>query len=149
MIKGMVAKDRFQRYTLTDVYQTLFSKLKKVRRMRSRSESLLGSQMTEASLASSKFMNKNNKLISDILLKIMQQRNMSLLLVRLFRTVTVVLKFNSEHTVLLGFLLLKKSTKMLANLGKYLRYGKNDIGIDINPKELSKFTKATDYFKIT
>lgn len=37
---------------------------------------------------------------------------------------------------------------MLANLGKYLHYGKNDIQIDINPKELAKFTKAGDYFKL-
>ena len=81
-------------------------------------------------------------------MKILQQRNMSHLLVKLFRTVTVVLKFNSELTVILGVLLLKKSTKMLANLGKYLRYGKNDINIEINPKELAKFTKNADYFKI-
>ena len=52
---------------------------------------------------------------------------MSELLVQLFKTVAVTLKFNSEYTVILGVLFLKKSTKMLANLGKYLHYGKNDI----------------------
>jgi hypothetical protein len=73
---------------------------------------------------------------------------MSHILIKLFRTVTVFIKFNSEHTVIFGFMLLKKSTKMIANLGKFLRYGKNDIGIEINPKELAKFTKTTDYFKL-
>ncbi len=37
MIQGMVAKDRYQRWLLTDIYQCLFSKLKKVKRLRSRS----------------------------------------------------------------------------------------------------------------
>jgi hypothetical protein len=73
---------------------------------------------------------------------------MSWLLVKLFRTVTVFIRLNSELTVILGILLLKKSTKLLANLGKYLRYGKNDIQIDINPKDQAKFFKTQDYFKI-
>lgn len=60
-------------------------------------------------------------------MKILHQRAMSELLVQLFKTVAVTIKFNSEYTVILGVLFLKKSTKMLANLGKYLHYGKNDI----------------------
>jgi hypothetical protein len=35
MVEGMVTKDRHQRWTLTDVYQCIFTKLKKVKRMRS------------------------------------------------------------------------------------------------------------------
>lgn len=37
---------------------------------------------------------------------------------------------------------------MLANLGKYLYYGKNDIQIDINAKDHGKFSKSADYVKI-
>lgn len=95
MIRGMTARDRYQRYTISDVYQCLFSKLKKVKRLRSRSESLGGSRITEHSLSSSKTLSKHNKMLEDFILKILQQRNMSLLLVRVFRTVTVMLKFNS------------------------------------------------------
>ena len=73
---------------------------------------------------------------------------MSMLLVWLFKTVTVTVKLNSEWTVIFGTLLLKKSTKMLANLGKYLHYGKNDLELDINYKDYGKFTKSADYFKI-
>ena len=35
MIEGMTNKDRYQRWTITDVYQCIFSKLKKVKRLRS------------------------------------------------------------------------------------------------------------------
>jgi hypothetical protein len=73
---------------------------------------------------------------------------MSQLLVRLFKTVAVTLQFNSELTVILSILLLKKSTKMLANLGKYLRYGKNDLNLDITYQDYQKFNKSSDYFKI-
>lgn len=45
-------------------------------------------------------------------------------------------------------MLLKKSTKLLANLGKYLHYGKNDIQIDINTKDQAKFFKTADYNKM-
>ena len=86
--------------------------------------------------------------MTDIVHKILQHRNMSQLLVRLFHSVAVVIKFNSELTVILAVLLLKKSTKLLANLGKYLRYGKNDIDIDIAYKDYGKFTKSVDYFKM-
>lgn len=50
--------------------------------------------------------------------------------------------------MVLGTLLLKKSTKLLASLGKYLHYGKNDIGIDINAKDQARFFKTTDYHKV-
>jgi hypothetical protein len=73
---------------------------------------------------------------------------MSWLLVRLFRTITVFIKLKSDLTVILAILLLKKSTKLLANLGKYLHYGKNDIQIDISTKDQAKFFKTQDYFKI-
>jgi len=73
---------------------------------------------------------------------------MSWFLVKLFRTVTIFIKLNSELTVILGVLLLKKSTKLLANLGKYLHYGKNDIQVDISMKDQTKFFKTQDYFKI-
>jgi len=35
MIEGMTAKDRYMRWTINDVYQCIFSKLKKVKRLRS------------------------------------------------------------------------------------------------------------------
>ena len=82
-------------------------------------------------------------------MKIMRQRSMSWLLVRLFRTITVFIKLKSDLTVILAILLLKKSTKLLANLGKYLHYGKNDIQIDISTKDQAKFFKTQDYFSMT
>lgn len=87
------------------------------------------SRLTSHSLASSSSVSNatSSKAISEITMKILHQRSMSELLVQLFKTVAVTLKFNSEYTVILGVLFLKKSTKMLANLGKYLHYGKNDI----------------------
>lgn len=90
----------------------------------------------------------SKKLYNEILLKLMRQRSMSWLLIRLFRIITTFIKLNSELTVILGMLLLKKSTKLLANLGKYLHYGKNDIQVDISTKDQAKFFKTQDYFKI-
>ena len=81
-------------------------------------------------------------------MKLMRQRNMSWFLVKLFRSITIFIRFNSELTIILGILLLKKSTKLLANLGKYLHYGKNDIQVDIAIKDQSKFFKTQDYFKM-
>ena len=52
---------------------------------------------------------------------------MSWLLVRLFKRVAVDIRISHDITVILGILFLKKSTKLLVNLGKYLHYGKNDI----------------------
>ena len=72
---------------------------------------------------------------------------MSAILIDLFRTVAVTIKLNHELTVILSLLFLKKSTKMLALLGKYLHYGKNDIEIDIDHKDYAKFSKSSDYFK--
>jgi hypothetical protein len=62
-------------------------------------------------------------------MKILKHRNMSWLLVRLFKRVTVDIRVSQDITVILGILFLKKSTKLLVNLGKYLHYGKNDIMI--------------------
>jgi hypothetical protein len=145
MIEGMMTKDRYQRWTISDVYQCTFSKLKKVKRLRSLSENIVTSRMTHQQ--STTGTTSNYQLVSDILHKVLQQRNMSMLLVWLFKTVVEV-KLNSEWTVILGTLMLKKSTKMLANLGKYLHYGKNDLGLDINYKDYGKFTKSADYFKV-
>lgn len=58
----------------------------------------------------------------------MRHRGMSWLLVRLMQRV-IQLRMGSEWAVMLSVLLLKKSTKLLASLGKYLHYGKNDIGL--------------------
>lgn len=66
---------------------------------------------------------------------------------RLFKRVTEI-RLNQEITVILGMLLLKKSTKLLANLGKYLHYGKNDIGIEINARDQARFFKTSDYHKM-
>ena len=45
MIERMLEKDRELRATLNDVYHCFFSRLKKVKRMRSLSESTLGTSM--------------------------------------------------------------------------------------------------------
>ena len=147
MIEGMTIKDRYQRWTITDVYQCIFSKLKKVKRLRSLSQNIGSSRMTSMSLRSSN-PQINTKAMSQISLKILQQRAMSLMLIKLFKTISVTLQLNTQLTVILSTLLLKKSTKMLANLGKYLHYGKDDIEIDINYKEYNKYSKTSDYFKI-
>lgn len=100
-------------------------------------------------MSASKSQFGSKKIYKDILLKIMRHRNMSWFLVKLFHRVTVDIKLSSnELTVILGILLLKKSTKSLAGLGKYLHYGKNDIDIDITIKEQTKFFKTADYHKI-
>ena len=80
-------------------------------------------------------------------MKILRHRNMSWFLMRLFQRI-LSFKLGSESTVMLGMLIMKKSTKLLSNLGKYLHYGKNDIGIEINSKEQSRFFKTTDYHKV-
>lgn len=69
-------------------------------------------------------------------------------MVRLFKTIVVTIKLNNEITVILGVLILKKSTKILASLGKYLHYGRNDLGIDINSKDQNRFFKTTDHHKM-
>jgi len=71
----------------------------------------------------------SKKAYTDIILKVLRFRNMSWLLLKFFSRVAVDVKLNNELTVILGYLLLKKSTKLLASLGKYLHYGKNDICI--------------------
>ena len=150
MIESMIAKERHRRLSLNEVYKCLFSKLKKIQRMRSLSQNNLGfsqiSNNTSLSVRKSQFGSK--KLYNEILMKLMRQRNMSWFLVKLFRSITIFIRFNSELTIILGILLLKKSTKLLANLGKYLHYGKNDIQVDIAIKDQSKFFKTQDYFKM-
>lgn len=49
---------------------------------------------------------------------------------------------------MLCVILLKKSTKLLASLGKYLHYGKNDIGLDVAARDQARFFKTTDYHKV-
>jgi len=44
---------------------------------------------------------------------------------------------------------LKKSTRILTDLRKYLHYGKNTIGIKIELKDQLKFFKTADYFKLS
>lgn len=99
-------------------------------------------------MSSTKSQFGSKKLYNEIILKLMKQRSMSWFMVRLFRTITACVKLKSELTIILGFLLLKKSTKVLANLVKYLHYGKNDIQIDINIKDQTKFFKTADYNKM-
>ncbi len=72
---------------------------------------------------------------------------MSWLLVKLFRRI-ISIKLNDDIVIMLGIMVLKKSTKVLASLGKYLHYGRNDIGIDINSKDQARFFKTSDYHKI-
>jgi hypothetical protein len=116
------------------VYQALFSKVRKAKRMKSLSESnMYSSKMSSKSLSVSKSQFGSKKAYADIVLKILRQRNFSWLLIKLFARVVEV-KLNTEFTTVLSFLLLKKSTKSLANLSKYLHYGRNDINIDITPK---------------
>ena len=84
----------------------------------------------------------------EVMLRVMQVRNMSWLLVRMFGKVTVNIKLNSELTVVAGLMLLKKSTKILAGLGKYLHYGKDEVGVGIDPKKNSKFFKTAQHHKL-
>jgi hypothetical protein len=134
--------------TLNEVYQWMFPNKKKVRRLRSLSESMGNSRLSRASsLSSSKSQFGNKQAYAEILMKILRHRSMSWLLLRLFRRV-VQAKLPHESTVMLGAVLLKKSTKLLASLGKYLHYGKNDIAIDINAKDQARFFKTTDYHKV-
>ena len=145
----MLTKDRHRRLSINEVYKCIFSKLGKVKRMRSLSENNINtSRLSNTSMSSTKSQFGSNKLYYEIILKLMRQRNMSLFLVRLFRTIAACVKLNNEITIILGILLLKKSTKLLANLGKYLHYGKNDIQIDISPKDQAKFFKTADYNKM-
>ena len=73
---------------------------------------------------------------------------MSWLLARLFGRVTVSIRLNSESTVVAGLLLLKKSTKVLAGLGRYLHYGKDEVGVGADPKQQSKFFKTAQHHKL-
>jgi hypothetical protein len=155
LIDKMVRKDRQDRLSISEVYQSLFSKVRKVKRMQSLSESnLQTSNLSRMSTSSShrSVMGKSQfgskKTYAEILLKVLRFRNMSYLLLKMFSRVAVDIKLNSELTVILAYLLLKKSTKLLASLGKYLHYGKNDIGIEITPKEQGKFFKTNDYYKL-
>lgn len=100
-----------------------------------------------SSMSSSKSQFGAKQIYTEILMKILRHRNMSWFLMRLFHRI-LSLKLGSETTVILGMLVLKKSTKLLSNLGKYLHYGKNDIGIEINSKDQARFFKTTDYHKI-
>lgn len=77
----------------------------------------------------------------------MRHRGMSWLLVRLMQRV-VQLRVGSEWAVMLSVLFLKKSTKLLASLGKYLHYGKNDIGLEVAARDQVRFFKTTDYHKV-
>jgi hypothetical protein len=86
------------------------------------------------------------QIYGEILMKVLRYRSMSWFLLRLFRRI-VGLRVGSESTVILSVVVLKKSTKLLASLGKYLHYGKNDIGIDINARDQARFFKTTDYHK--
>jgi len=61
----------------------------------------------------------------------------------------VGVRMNSELTVVLGTMLLKKSTKLLVGLGKYLHYGNNNIGIEITEKEQHKFFMTNDHHTIS
>lgn len=81
-------------------------------------------------------------------MKILRHRSISWFLVRIFRRI-VSIKLNDDIVIILGVLVLKKSTKVLAGLGKYLHYGKNDIGIDINSKDQARFFKTSDHHKIS
>lgn len=81
-------------------------------------------------------------------MKILKHRNMCWLLVKFFKRVAVDIRISHDITVILGILFLKKSTKLLVNLGKYLHYGKNDIMIEVNSKDQAKFFKTTDHRKI-
>ena len=152
MIYGMLTKDRHRRLSINEVYKCIFSKLGKVKRMRSLSENNINtSRLSNTSMSSTKSQFGSNKLYYEIILKLMRQRNMSLFLVRLFRTIAACVKLKSDWSkkfFLQLILLLKKSTKLLANLGKYLHYGKNDIQIDISPKDQAKFFKTADYNKM-
>jgi hypothetical protein len=77
----------------------------------------------------------------------MRHRGMSWLLVRLMQRVVQV-RVGSEWAVMLSLVLLKKSTKLLASLGKYLHYGKNDIGLEVAARDQARFFKTTDYHKV-
>ncbi len=81
-------------------------------------------------------------------MKILKHRNMSWLLVKFFKRVAVDIRISQDITVIIGLLFLKKSTKLLVNLGKYLHYGKNDSMIEVNSKDQAKFFKTTDHRKI-
>ncbi len=96
MIEGMTAKDRHHRWSLSEVYQCIFHKLKKVKRMRSLSENKFDSSgLTTASMTSTKGVIGSKKLYEMIIVKLLRQRAYSFLLIKLFRTVTVGLRFNS------------------------------------------------------
>lgn len=144
----MTSKDRSERASLNEVYLSLFPSKKKVKRLRSLSLSgMQNSHMSSSSVSSSKSQFGSKQIYTEILMKILRHRNISWLLIKIFKRVMEI-KLNSDITVILGVILLKKSTKMLAGLGKYLHYGKNDIGIDINSKEQTRFFKTTDHHKI-
>jgi serine/threonine protein kinase len=149
LIDAMTVKDRTERITLNEVYQTLFPNKKKVKRLRSLSEGgMQSSYLSSSSMSSSKSQFGSKQAYAEILMKILRHRNISWFLLRLFKRIVVNIKLNSELTVILGVIMLKKSTKLLASLGKYLHYGRNDIGIDINAKDQTRFFKTTDYHKI-
>lgn len=145
----MTIKDRSDRVSLNQLYLSLFPNKKKVKRLRSLSESgMQSSYLSTSSQSSNKSHFGGKQIYAEILMKILRQRSISWFLLRMFKRVVVSVKLNSELTVILGMLMLKKSTKLLASLGKYLHYGKNDIGIEITTKEQTRFFKTADYRQI-
>ena len=83
-----------------------------------------------------------------VMYRVMQVRNMAMLLVQLFGRVTLRVKLNSELTVVAGLMLLKKSTRIIIGLGKYLHYGKDEVGVEISRKEQAKFFKTAQHHKL-
>jgi hypothetical protein len=72
---------------------------------------------------------------------------MSWLLLRLMQRVVQV-RVGSEWAVMLILVLLKKGTKLLASLGKYMHDSKNVIGLGVAAHDQARFFKTTDYHKI-
>ena len=140
--------------SVTEIYQVLFKNKKKVKRLKSLqynsdNSSYKSSKISRmSSSVSSNHSATTKPIYTEIISKILRFRSVSWFLVRMFKLVTVSIRIANEISTILGMMVLKKSTIILVNLGKYLNYGKNLINLDITSKDQAKFFKSADYFKM-
>lgn len=83
-----MVKDRNARITLKEIYQTIFKKKRKVKRLRSLS-AMESSIYSSRSLSSTKSAFGSKKSYEEIILKILKIRNQSWFLIKLFKACAV------------------------------------------------------------